>query len=52
MWSATQHPQVVSDYINRECMERRMLELQQQDQVDGLQISRFGVIPKKNQPGK
>ena len=52
MRSATQHPQVVSDYITRECMERRMLELQQQDQVDGLQISRFGVIPKKNQPGK
>jgi len=52
MRSATQHPQVVLDYITRECTERRMLELQQQDQVDGLQISRFGVIPKKNQPGK
>ena len=29
-----------------------MFGLAQGDQIDGLHVSRFGVIPKKNQPGK
>ena len=48
MLSATQHPQVVLDYITSECTERRMLDLQQPDQVDGSSLQSLWSNTKEN----
>ena len=54
MLSATEAPQVVSNYLEEELALNRIVELPpgQAQKLDGLQCSPFGVIPKKHKPGK
>ena len=55
MQSASQNPQVVSDYLKCECDAGRVLGPINTTTVPataGVHINRFGVIPKPNQPGK
>ncbi len=53
MESATQHPEVVDEYIHKECALRRMLgPFPSTDHLPHLHISRFGVIPKGHNTGK
>ena len=53
MPSAAAHPEVVSRYIDNELVLGRMLGPFPSDWAPpGLQISRFGVIPKGQEPGK
>lgn len=49
--SASQHPAVVEEYLGKELREGRMAEVTDPAGLIGLQISPFGVIPKKD-PGK
>lgn len=51
MVSADQQPQVVQDYLATECAAGRILGPLSPEHVQGVHISRFGVIPKKT-PGK
>ena len=47
MESAKQHPEVVSEYLHKECSLGRMLgPFPETSQLPPLHISRFGVIPK------
>ena len=48
MRSALDHPEVVRDYIARECAEGRLLGPFDPASLPGVQTSRFGVIPKGN----
>ena len=48
MGSAAAHPSVVSDYIAKELLKNRTIPYPLIPQ----QVSRFGVIPKKHQPGE
>jgi len=48
MYSATEHPQVVQEYLLRECREHRVVGPLNPAVLPQAQISRFGVIPKKN----
>ena len=51
--SATQLPQVVSDYLLEELALNRVTQIPAVTaQAVGIQCSPFGVIPKKNKPGK
>ena len=54
MVSATQSPQVVSDYLMEEVTLNRVTELPSEEAAGkiGVHCSPFGVIPKKNTPGK
>ncbi len=52
LFSATQHPAPVQAYLDEECTAGRVAGPFAPDEVRGLQVSRFGVIPKSNQPGK
>ena len=52
MLSAIQHAATVNEYLQRECLEGRMLGPLSPAQAPWTQVSRFGVIPKKNQQGK
>jgi len=54
MLSAEEHPQVVSSYIETEVGANRMLLIGTREEAQKLAIhcSPFGVIPKKNKPGK
>ncbi len=45
--STTENPQVVSAYIENELQEGRIAEISQPAEIAGLQISPFGVIPKR-----
>ena len=49
--SAQANPQVVEDYLAKEVIERRVVEITNETSMPGLQISPFGVIPKKSSPG-
>ena len=49
--SAYEHPEVVGNYLLAECTAGRVLDLFS-SLPPGLHTSRFGVIPKKSQPGK
>ena len=49
--SAYDHPEVVSRYLQEECLQGRVLGPFPTG-PPGLHISRFGVIPKRSQPGK
>ena len=51
MKSASDHPEVVDDYLRREGEARRVIGPVDYKSVPPVQISRFGVIPK-SQPGK
>ena len=52
MLSAGQHPEIIDKYLMEECEKGRVAGPFTADQVQGIHISRFGVIPKKSQPGK
>ena len=52
MLSAVEHPEVVKKYLQEECQMGRVLGPFNPEEVPGIQISKFGVIPKSNQPGK
>ena len=52
MLSALEHPEVVEKYLQEECRMGRVLGPFDPEELPGLHISKFGVIPKSNQPGK
>ena len=52
MRSAFDHPSVVDDYLKVEVSCGRVAVPFTTPPVPGLHVSRFGVIPKNNQPGK
>ena len=49
---AIQHPEVVDKYLAKEMTLNRLVGLFVKAQLPGMQISRFGVIPKSHQTGK
>ena len=51
MRSATDHPEVIREYIAKECAEGRILGPFDPNLLPEVQISRFGVIPKRNSSG-
>ena len=50
--SAAQNPKVIDDYLALEVSKCRVAGPFQSAPLPNLQISSFGVIPKKGQPGK
>jgi hypothetical protein len=52
MRSASEHPEVVDEYLAKEVSARRVAGPFDTPPVSHLHISPFGVIPKKHQPGK
>ena len=48
MRSAYEHPEVVSEYLAQECRAARVLSQFPASPVPQLQISSFGVIPKRH----
>ena len=52
MPSALQHPGIVEEYVSKTFAERRVIGPLPLGLVPRLQVSSFGVIPKKNQPNK
>ena len=53
MLSATEQSQVVAKYLGEELQASRIVEIRCQEQgLPRFQFSPFGVIPKKNRPGK
>ena len=51
MQSAIQNPQVVNQYLTKECEKGRIIGPLEKGSLS-LHINRFGVIPKPHQPGK
>ena len=51
MRSAQQHSSVVEDYLEKEVSMSRVIG-PLSDKISGVQINKFGVIPKNHQPGK
>ena len=49
MQSAYDHPTVVSEYLRDECTQGRILGPFGRPPIPSLKVSRFGVIPKRNQ---
>ena len=47
-----EHPEVVSEYLAQECRAARVLGPFPSSPLPQLQVSSFGVIPKRHQPGK
>ena len=52
MKSAVDNPQVIQDRLMTECMAGRVIGPLPMESYPMVHISRFGVIPKKHQPGK
>ena len=52
MLSAAQNPEVVEQYLAKEVRLGRVVGPMRADALPGVQVSRFGVIPKSHQPGK
>ena len=52
MSSASLQPSVIDDYLHRELAKGRVAGPFSSPPLPRLHISRFGVIPKKHQPGK
>ena len=52
MQSALDHHQVITEYLQDERTKGRITGPFGSNEVQGVHISRFGVIPKKSQPGK
>ena len=52
MRSAKEHPQPVNDYLATELAAGRIVGPFEVHELPNGQVSRFGVIPKANQPGK
>jgi len=51
MLSASQHPQPIETYISKELAAGRIIGPLPAS-VEGVHVSRFGIIPKPHQPGK
>lgn len=51
MHSASEHPEPIEAYLQKEC-DRGTIVGPLRQEIAGLQVSRFGVIPKPHQPGK
>ena len=47
---ARQHPQVVDEYLSKELHLHRIAGPYHKSEIPSIQISRFGVIPKRHQP--
>lgn len=53
MKSASEHPEIISEYLAKECQLGRMLgPFTQATELPQLQVNRFGVIPKGHNTGK
>lgn len=52
MLSASQHQEIIDNYLKEECARGHVAGPFKEEQAIGMHISRFGVIPKKSQPGK
>ena len=52
MASALLNPQVIDNYLQSEVQSGRVAGPFSQPPLSGLHVSRFGVIPKRHQPGK
>lgn len=52
MYEATQHGSIISEYLEKEVRERRVWRVGEVSQSPKVQLSPFGVIPKKGKPGK
>ena len=52
MQSATEHPQVIDDYLHNETSEGRIPGPFSLGTMPGIHTNRIGVIPKKHQLGK
>lgn len=48
MLSATQHPEVMKEYLREECSQGRIMGPLDPSKFPDVHISRFGVIPKKS----
>ena len=48
MLSTLDHPEVVAEYLENELKEGRITELTDMSGIMGIQLSPFGVIPKKS----
>ena len=51
MKSALEHPEIVQAYLDKEVMKHRVILLEPFGLIP-IQVSRFGVIPKRHQPGQ
>ena len=52
MLSALQHQEIIDAYLKEECDKGRITGPFMTEDTQGVHISRFGVTPKRNQPGK
>ena len=52
MLSAFQHPKVIDEYLEEETRLGRVIGPLDAQEVENIQISRFGVIPKPHKPGQ
>ena len=52
MLSAREHPEVVSEYLQKELEREVLLGPFRRDEVQGVITNRFGVIPKSGQSGR
>ena len=52
MQSAVENASVIDDYIQAEVSMGRVIGPVSRERFQGIQINRFGVIPKNHQPGK
>ncbi len=52
MYEATEHSAIIGEYLEREVRERRVWNLGESTRAPEVQLSPFGVIPKKGRPGK
>ena len=52
MHSARMHPEPIDNYIKEELRHGRIIRLKDDERSKGIRVSRFGVIPKRHQPGK
>ena len=50
--SATEHPEVVEAYLRKEVAQTRLIPIPNPTSLPWYQTNAFGVIPKKNKPGK
>ena len=52
MQSASKHPEVINDYLQKEILQEQIRGPFPPHLAPSVHINRFGVIPKKHQPGK
>ena len=52
MLSSFQHPKVIDEYLEEETRLGRVIGPLDDQEVEGIQISQFGVIPKPHKPGQ